>query len=92
MSWTEVAQTFHTSWEKVFRSVEMAVQWGRKHVDLDDIKAIGIDEILWHKGHQYLTVVYQKLLGHTSLLATQAYLDDNVSDLAHAHHEPSARP
>ncbi len=50
---------FVVSWENVFRSVEMAVQWGRKHLDLDDIKAIGIDEILWHKGHQYLTVVYQ---------------------------------
>ena len=59
MSWAEVAQTFHTSWENVFRSVEMAVHWGRKHMDLDDIKSIGIDEILWHKGHQYLTVVYQ---------------------------------
>ena len=59
MSWTEVAQTFNTSWDNVFRSVEMAVKWGRKHMDLDDIKAIGVDEILWHKGHQYLTVVYQ---------------------------------
>ncbi len=59
MSWTEVAQSFHTSWENVFRSVEMAVHWGRKHMDLNDITAIGIDEILWHKGHQYLTVVYQ---------------------------------
>ncbi len=33
--------------------------WGHEHMALDDIKAIGIDEILWHKGHQYLTVVYQ---------------------------------
>ena len=59
MSWTEVARVFHTSWENVFHSVEMAVVWGREHIELDDVKAIGIDEILWHKGHKYLTVVYQ---------------------------------
>jgi len=59
MSWTAVADAFQTSWENVFRSVEMAVEWGRKHMDLSDIKAIGIDEIQWHKGHRFLTVVYQ---------------------------------
>jgi len=59
VSWTQVAQTFHTSWENVFRSVAMAVHWGRMPMALDDLKAIGIDVILWHKGHQYLTVVYQ---------------------------------
>ncbi len=53
MSWTEVARTFNTSWDNVFRSVEMAVKWGRKHMDLDDIKAVGIDEILLHTGHNY---------------------------------------
>jgi transposase len=59
MSWSEVAQAFHTSWDNVFRSVEMAVQWGRKHMDMNDIKAIGIDEIQWHYGSHFLTVVYQ---------------------------------
>ena len=59
MSWKEVAELFHTSWENVFRSVEMAVEWGRKHTDLNDIGAIGIDEIQWHKGHHFLTVIYQ---------------------------------
>jgi transposase len=59
MSWKEVAELFHTSWEHVFRSVEMAVEWGRKHMDLNDIGAIGIDEIQWHQGHHFLTVVYQ---------------------------------
>ena len=59
MSWSEVAQAFHTSWENVFRSVEMAVRWGRKHMDMNDIKAIGIDEIQWHQGCHFLTVVYQ---------------------------------
>ena len=59
MSWKEVAELFHTNWESVFGSVEMVVEWGRKHVDLNDIGAIGIDEIQWHKGHHFLTVVYQ---------------------------------
>ena len=59
LSWKEVAKVFHTSWEKIFRSVEMAVQWGRAHQDLSGIEAIGIDEIQWQRGHRYLTLVYQ---------------------------------
>ena len=59
LSWKETAQAFHTSWESVFRSVAMAVEWGRAHQDLSGIKAIGIDEIAWKKGHKYLTLVYQ---------------------------------
>ena len=50
---------FHTSWETVFRCVEMAVQWGRAHQCLDGIEAIGIDEIQWQHGQRYLTLVYQ---------------------------------
>jgi transposase len=34
LSWREVAQVFHTSWDQVFRSVAMAVSWGRTHVNL----------------------------------------------------------
>lgn len=59
LSWKEVALMFRASWESVFRSVEMAVQWGRAHQDLSGIQAIGIDEIAWKKGHTYLTLVYQ---------------------------------
>jgi transposase len=33
--------------------------WGLKHRDLTGIRAIGVDEVLWHRGHKYLTVVYQ---------------------------------
>lgn len=58
LSWKEVAEVFHTSWEKVFRSVEMAVEWGRAHQDLSEVRAIGIDEINWQRGHRYLTLVY----------------------------------
>jgi transposase len=59
LSWQEVAEVFHTSWPKVFRSVKMAVEWGRAHQCLDQIEAIGIDEIQWQRGHRYLTLVYQ---------------------------------
>jgi transposase len=59
LSWQEVARVFRTSWDHVFRSVEMAVTWGRAHVDLTGIRAIGIDEIHWQRGGQFLTLVYQ---------------------------------
>jgi transposase len=68
MSWTDVSRAFRTSWEKVFRSVQMAVNWGLEHVDLNNIKAIGIDEIQWHMGHRYLTLVYQIDKGRKRLL------------------------
>lgn len=58
MSWKEVAEAFNTSWESVFRSVRMAVEWGLARRCLDGIKSIGVDEILWLKG-KFLTVVYQ---------------------------------
>ena len=59
LSWKEVAEAFRTTWDHVFHSVEMAVTWGRAHQDLSGIKAIGIDEIAWQRGHKYLTLVYQ---------------------------------
>lgn len=59
LSWKEVAEVFHTSWDHVFSSVEMAVDWGKAHRDLSGIKAIGVDEIQWQRGHKYLTLVYQ---------------------------------
>ncbi len=68
LSWKEVAQSFHTSWEKVFTSVEYVVEWGLKHRNLSDITAIGVDEIQWSKGHKYLTLVYQINSGRIRLL------------------------
>jgi transposase len=68
LSWTEVAKAFHTSWEKVYRAVELAVAWGRAHQSLDGIGAIGIDEIQWQRGHRYLTLVYQIDAGCRRLL------------------------
>jgi transposase len=59
LSWREVAQVFGTSWDQVFRAVTLAVAWGRDHVDLTGIRAIGVDEIHWQYGPHFLTLVYQ---------------------------------
>jgi len=59
LSWKQVAEAFHSSWYNVFTSVEMAVEWGRQRVNLEGITAIGIDEMQWGRGHNYITVVYQ---------------------------------
>jgi len=68
LSWQEVAGAFHTSWDHVFRSVEMAVTWGRAHMDLTGIRLIGVDAIQWQRGHQYWTLVYQIDASCTRLL------------------------
>jgi transposase len=59
LSWKETALAFGTTWEKVFHSVSWMVQWGLEHRDLLNVLSIGVDEVLWHIGHKYLTVVYQ---------------------------------
>lgn len=68
LAWKEVAEAFQTSWDNVFRSVKMAVAWGLAHRNLENITAIGIDEIAWKKGHKYLTLVYQIDAGGRRLL------------------------
>jgi len=68
LSWSEVAKAFHTTWDHVFESVKMAVEWGRQHVDLAGITAIGVDEMQWSRGHNYVTVVYQIDAGRRRLL------------------------
>ena len=57
LSWTEVATIFQTSWNSVCRAVEHAVEWGRARRKLDDVTAIGVDEISWRRGHTYLTLI-----------------------------------
>lgn len=59
LSWTAVAEAFHTTWDHVCRSVEMAVDWGLAHRKVSGIRAIGIDEFARRRGHQYVTLVYQ---------------------------------
>lgn len=59
MSWKEVAEAFRVSWDRVYEAVKQAVSWGLAHRDLSGIESIGVDEVQWHRGHQYQTVVYQ---------------------------------
>ena len=68
LSWKEVADIFHTSWDSVVRSVKMAVSWGLDHRNLNAIAAIGIDEIAWKKGPKFATLVYQLDNGAKRLL------------------------
>lgn len=69
LSWMEVARSFRTSWENVFRSVQMAVDWGLTHRDLENIEAIGTDEICWRKKKdKFITLVYQLDAGKRRLL------------------------
>jgi transposase len=68
MSWSEVAKAFRTSWDSVYRSVQMAVAWGREHMDLEGVTAIGVDEIAYKRGHKYFTVIYQLDAGSRRLL------------------------
>ena len=68
LSWKQVAEVFHVSWEKVYRSVEAVVAYGLKHRDLTGIEAIGVDEVAYRKGHRYLTLVYQIDAGCRRLL------------------------
>jgi transposase len=59
LPWQRVAQRFHTSWQSVYRAVQWVVEYGLAHRRLDNVEAIGVDEIQYQKGHKYLTVVYQ---------------------------------
>lgn len=59
LSWKETARSFHVSWDMVADGVTWVVQWGLARRDLDNITAIGVDEIQYKKGQRYLTLVYQ---------------------------------
>ena len=59
LSWSEVATVFGTNWHRVFDAVKWVVEFGLTHREISGVKAIGVDEIQYGKGHQYLTLVYQ---------------------------------
>jgi transposase len=59
LSWKETAEEFRTSWDKVRDAVAYLVGWGLEHRSLSPLRAIGVDEIQYAKGHKYLTLVYQ---------------------------------
>lgn len=68
LSWKETAESFCTSWDTVFRSVKSIVEYGLRHRSLDGVEAIGIDEIQFGQGHNYLTLAYQLEAGRRRLL------------------------
>lgn len=68
LCWKDVSEAFGTTWQNVFRSVKHAVSWGVAHRILEGIEAIGVDEVQWQKGHNYLTLVYQIDAGCKRLL------------------------
>jgi transposase len=68
LSWKAVAETFGTTWQNVYRSVEYAVSWGLAHRILEGITSIGVDEVQWQRGHKYLTLVYEIGAGRRRLL------------------------
>jgi transposase len=68
LSWKETAESFHTTWDKVHDSVAYLVAFGLEHRVLGVIRAIGVDEIQYSKGHKYLTLVYQIDAGCVRLL------------------------
>ena len=59
LSWKSVAEHFHSSWQTVCSAVEWVVNYGLTHRKIDSVTALGVDEIAWHRGHNYLTLVYQ---------------------------------
>jgi transposase len=65
---SQVAEVFRTNWQTAYKAVERAVEWGLARRPLDNVKAIGVDEVQWQKGHHYLTLVYQIDAGCRRLL------------------------
>ncbi|NLW30125.1 MAG: transposase [Fibrobacter sp.] len=56
LSWKEVSARFRVSWYMVFDSIKHVVNYGLEHRNLEDIHAIGVDEIAIEKGHKFATV------------------------------------
>lgn len=59
MSWKSVAIRFRTSWQTVFRAVESVVEYGLENRVIKGVTALGVDEVQFHVGHNYMTLVYQ---------------------------------
>ena len=59
LSWAEVALSFGVSWADVYASIQWVVDYGLKHRVLENIQAIGIDEICVRVGRVFWTLMYQ---------------------------------
>jgi transposase len=90
LSWTEVARSFRSSWDQVYHSVQYVVEYGLAHRRLDQVTALGVDEVQFGKGHQYLTLLYQIDTHRRRLLwmgekRTKKTLDDGFTALEQEH-------
>ena len=68
LPWKSVARRFRTSWQTVRAAVSQAVSFGLSHRELGNVSGLGVDEVAWHRGHNYLTLVYQTDAGKRRLL------------------------
>ncbi len=59
LSWEETALSFHVSWADVYASVQWVVAYGLQHRVLENIRAIGIDEVCVRVGRVFWTLIYQ---------------------------------
>lgn len=69
LDWSQVAEKFKVNWRQVYTAVKAAVDYGLKHRNLEGVEAIGVDEVAFQKGHQYMTLVYEITLGRRRLLS-----------------------
>src|SRR5258708_10739255 len=58
LSWQEVALSFGVSWADVYASIQWVVEYGLKNRVLQNIQAIGIDEICVRVGRVFWTLIY----------------------------------
>ena len=58
LSWQDVARRFQVSWHDVYGAVKWVVRFGLRHRRLEDLRALGVDEVMVAKG-KFWTVVYQ---------------------------------
>ena len=58
LSWQEVAQRFRVSWADVDASVQGVVEYGLQHRVVDNIQAIGMDEICVRVGRVFWSLIY----------------------------------
>ncbi len=59
MSWTDTAKSFRVSCDIDADTVTWVVEWGPANRNIDNVTAVGVDEIQYHGGYKYLTLVYQ---------------------------------
>ncbi len=97
LSWKEVADSFRTSWDKVYSSVKFVVAYGLEHRPLNNVTAVGVDEIQYRSGHKYLTLLYQ-IDPHCRRLLwlgeerTRKTLDRGLKELEQEHRRKHADP